>query len=93
MRFLQRKCKKRVEIIDNIRVQIDKKEEKMKEFKDLQNKHIWKNKNKRYLFELQKFLDLIDNIVDEKLKKEILYQFTKYDKVITELAEEMIEKA
>ena len=56
-----------------------------------QNEHNWKFKNKRYLFELQKFLDLIDNIADEKLKKEILYQLTRYDKTITEIAEEMIK--
>lgn len=63
----------------------------MEKSKNQQNEHNWKNKNKRYLFEIQKFLDLIDNIVDEKLKKEILYQFTKYDKTITEIAEKMMK--
>lgn len=63
----------------------------MEKSKNQQNEHNWKNKNKRYLFELQKFLDLIDNIADEKLKKEILYQLTRYDKTITEIAEEMIK--
>lgn len=63
----------------------------MENSKKQQNEYSWKIKNKRYLFELQKFLDLADNIVDEKLKKEILYQFTRYDKAITEIAEEMIK--
>lgn len=64
----------------------------MKKRKDVQKEYNWKINNKRYLFEMQKFLDLIDNIADEKLKKEILYQFTRYDRTITELADEMIEK-
>ncbi len=54
------------------------------------NDHKWKNENKRYLFELQKFLDLVDNISNEVLKKEITYQFLKVDNVLTELAEEFI---
>lgn len=54
------------------------------------NQHIWKTANKRYLFELQKFLDLIDNVKDEKLQKELLYQLNKFDKVITEIAEQQI---
>ena len=29
----------------------------------------WKNKNEQYLFELQKFMDLADNIENEKLRK------------------------
>lgn len=65
----------------------------MEKNKNQPNEHDWKNKNKRYLFEIQKFLDLTDNIADEKLKKEILYQFTRYDKTITEMAEEMIKNA
>mgnify|MGYP004700803647 FL=1 len=52
--------------------------------------HIWKTANKRYLFELQKFLDLIDNVKDEKLQKELIYQLNKFDKVITEIAEQQI---
>ena len=63
----------------------------MENSKKQQNEYSWKIKNKRYLFELQKFLDLADNIADEKLKKDILYQFTRYDKTITEIAEEMIK--
>ena len=33
----------------------------------------WKKTNEKYLFELQKFLDLLDNINQEELKKKILY--------------------
>ena len=54
------------------------------------NQYVWKNTNKRYLFELQKFLDLIDNVKDEKLQKELIYQLNKFDKVITEIAEQQI---
>jgi len=64
----------------------------MENKKELLSEHSWKNKNKRYLFEVQKFLDLVDNVKDETLKREIIYQFAKYDKIITQLAEEMVEK-
>ena len=37
----------------------------------------WKNKNEQYLFELQKFMDLADNIEDKNLRKLIyLINFT-----------------
>ena len=65
----------------------------MEKSKNQQKAQDWKSKNKRYLFEVQKFLDLVDNIAVEKLKKVILYQFTTYDRTITELADEMIERA
>ncbi len=52
------------------------------------NQHIWKNTNKKYLFELQKFLDLIDNVTDEKLRKELIYQLNRFDRTITEIAEQ-----
>ena len=51
----------------------------------------WKNKNSQYLFELQKFLDLADNIQDEKLKKLIISQMLKCDKCVTNIAEEMFK--
>lgn len=47
----------------------------------------WKNKSKKYLFEVQKFLDLCDNINDEELKKSIKYQMLKCDKALTCLSE------
>ena len=54
------------------------------------NQHIWKTTNEKYLFELQKFLDLIDNVKEEKLRKELIYQLNRFDKVITEIAEQHI---
>ena len=54
------------------------------------NQHIWKTTNEKYLFELQKFLDLIDNVKEEKLRKELIYQLNRFDKVITEIAEQRI---
>ena len=52
----------------------------------------WKNKNTKYLFELQKFLDLTDNIEDENLRKLIVNQMLKCDKCITNLAEEIFKQ-
>ena len=60
------------------------------EEENIENK--WKNKNKKYLYEKQKLLDLIDNIKDEKLKKEIIYQYLNCDRLITKLAEKYIKK-
>lgn len=47
----------------------------------------WKNENKKYLYELQKFLDLTDNMEDEELKKQIIGQMLKCDKCLTNIAE------
>lgn len=55
-------------------------------------KNKWKNKNEQYLFELQKFLDLADNIKDEKLRKAIISQMLKCDKCLTNIAEEIFNK-
>lgn len=51
----------------------------------------WKNENEQYLYELQKFLDLTDNIKDEKLRKQIVSQMLKCDKCVTNLAEKIFE--
>jgi len=61
--------------------------------KSLKHSIEWKEKNERYLFELQKFLDIADNISDEELKNRLITQMIKCDKVLTELAEEMIKKS
>lgn len=63
----------------------------MKEKNITLNEHSWKTTNQRYLFELQKFLDLVDNVQDEKLKNGIIYQFMQFDKTITQIAEEKME--
>lgn len=54
------------------------------------HEHRWKTKNPEYLFELQKMIDLTDNIEDERLKQIIVTQIIKLDKCITRLAEEII---
>lgn len=60
--------------------------------KDINEEKIWKNKNQQYLFELQKFLDIADNVEEEKLRKLIIYQMLKCDKCLTKIAEKMIKK-
>ena len=55
------------------------------------NKKIHETNNKQYLFELQKFLDLADNIKDEKLRKNIISQMLKCDKCLTKIAEEELK--
>lgn len=52
----------------------------------------WKNADEIYLFELQKFLDLTENIKEEELKKEIVAQMLKCDKRVTQLAEKRFEE-
>lgn len=52
----------------------------------------WKNKDEIYLFELQKFLDIVENVEDEELRKEIIAQMLKCDKRITQLAETIFKK-
>lgn len=60
--------------------------------KNILEENKWKNKNSQYLFELQKFLDLADNIEDEKLRKSIISQMLKCDKCVTNIAEKMLKK-
>ena len=55
-------------------------------------KNKWKNKHEQYLFELQKFLDLADNIKDEQLRKAIISQMLKCDKCLTNIAKETFNK-
>lgn len=56
--------------------------------KNILEKSKWKNKNEKYIFEIQKLFDLIDNIEDERLREDIIRQVLKYDKCITNIAEE-----
>mgnify|MGYP004462356625 FL=1 len=55
------------------------------------HENMWKTNNKQYRFELQKFLDLADNIKDEKLRKNIISQMLKCDKYLTKIAEEELK--
>lgn len=49
----------------------------------------WKEKNNKYLKELQLFFDRIEEIRDTNLKQRIINQMLQCDKVLTEAAEEM----
>ena len=52
----------------------------------------WKNEYEIYLFELQKFLDIVENVDDEELRKEIIAQMLKCDKRVTQLAEKIFHE-
>lgn len=52
----------------------------------------WKEKNKRYLRCLQKFLDSTDRIKDEETRNHIIAQMLKCDLALTEIAENEIKK-
>lgn len=60
--------------------------------KNIYEQKIWKNKNQKYLFELQKFLDITDNVEEDSLRKMIIYQMLKCDKCLTKIAECMLKK-
>ena len=62
------------------------------ENKGINNFQDWKMKNKKYLLELQRFLDKADNIENEELKNDIISQMLKCDKVLTKIAQEIIEE-
>ena len=59
--------------------------------KNILENNKWKNKNPQYLFELQKFLDLADNIENKKLKELVINQMLKCDKCLTNIANEMLK--
>ena len=56
------------------------------------DKRNWKNSDKQYLKELQKFLDIAENIPDENLKKQIIHQMLKCDEELTKIAEKTFLK-
>lgn len=47
----------------------------------------WKESNKLYLRELQRFLDRVDSIEDYELRRSVTNQMMICDKVLTEIAE------
>lgn len=47
----------------------------------------WKQKDEKYLFYLQKFLDISENIDDETLKKSLIGAMLRCDDRLTKLAE------
>ena len=52
----------------------------------------WKEKNKRYIKELQSFFDKAENIADKDLKKIIINQMLKCDDILTQIAELRFEE-
>lgn len=56
------------------------------------NRNNWKGKSKKYLVELQSFLDKAENIEDEELKKEIINKMLKCDNELTLLSEKLFEE-
>lgn len=51
----------------------------------------WKEKNKAYLRQLQKFLDVADNIEREDLRKSVINEMLKCDMILTQLAQREIQ--
>lgn len=62
-----------------------------KELEELCKEENWKNKNKEYIKNLQRNLDLIENIPDKNLKERIKNQSIKTDVCITHLAIEAMK--
>lgn len=56
------------------------------------NRDNWKNRNEKYLQELECFLDKAQSIKNETLKKEIIIQMLKCDKELTKTAEKIFEE-
>ena len=62
------------------------------EIEELLENETWKRKNKKYLWELQKFLDLSDNIQEEEIRKIVISQMLKCDKTLKKIAEDIFKK-
>lgn len=56
--------------------------------KNMEIKENWKKENKLYLKEIQKFLDIAENIENKELREEIIIQMLKCDEQLTKMAEE-----
>ena len=52
----------------------------------------WKEKNKKYLKELQNFFDKADNISDENLRNKVIGQMLKCDDILTKIAENRFQE-
>lgn len=76
-----------------MKIEIIKRNHKIKGcINEIEENREWKEKNKTYLKELEKFFDKVENIKDEELKNNITNQMLRCDKVLTEIAEEMFRK-
>ena len=56
------------------------------------NNRDWKERNKKYLKELQIFFDKADDIKDIELKQKIIGQMLRCDDILTKLAENRFEE-
>ena len=56
------------------------------------NNRDWKERNKKYLKELQNFFDRADNIKDKDLKQKIIGQMLRCDDILTKIAESRFEE-
>lgn len=52
----------------------------------------WKERNKRYIEEVRKFLDKVANVKDETLRLSLIYQMLKCDNILTEISEQMFNE-
>ena len=52
----------------------------------------YKQKDNEFLAQLQKFLDITDNIPNEELRLEVVYQMLKCDEILTKIAERILEQ-
>lgn len=65
----------------------------LKQIKEsLKDNKDWKEKNKKYLRELQSFFDKADNIEDEKLRNKIIGQMLRCDDILTQIAENRFQE-
>lgn len=60
--------------------------------KENTDKSDWKEENSKYINEISKFLDKVQNVEDEELRLSIIYQMLKCDKILTDISEEMFKK-
>ena len=59
---------------------------------NMEIKENWKKTAKQYLIELERFLDLADNIADKDFKERIIGQMLRVDNELTKEAEKIFEK-
>ena len=52
----------------------------------------WKATNRKYLFEVEKFLDKASLITDAELQESIIIQMLRCDRALTELSEKMFRR-
>lgn len=66
------------------------KEERRKELDDCFKQE--KYSNRKYLIELEKFLDRVDNVKDENLKLELIGQVHRIENTVSGIAVDMLER-